>query len=279
MVMRGRTLTTFLALLAGASSLTSSLAHAQRRGEDNDEWMERCREQRYSDRPQFCEVRELGLRPTGRLLTVDGRQNGGVIVRGWDRDSIHVQVRIQAQGPSDEDARDLARAVRIESTGGNLHAEGPENIRRSSWSATFYVDVPRRTDLTLETVNGPIMVERVSGTIEMHAVNGPIEIFDLSGDVRGRTANGPLGVELTGTRWDGRGLDVETSNGPIDLAIPEGYAARIETGTVNGPFSVDFPFTIQGRFTGKRISQEIGGGGPPVRVVTTNGPATISRRR
>jgi DUF4097 and DUF4098 domain-containing protein YvlB len=277
MVMRGRTLAFLLALVAGASVLPSARLHAQRT--EDDDWLAQCRENRNSDRAQFCEVRELGLRPTGHAITVDGRENGGVVVRGWDRDSIHIQVRIQAQAESDDDARSLARAIRVETSGADIHADGPARMRHTSWSATYYLDVPRRSDLTLETVNGPISVERVSGSIELHAVNGPIELSDVAGDVRGRTANGPLGVELTGTRWDGRGLDVETSNGPIDLAIPEGYAARIETGTINGPFSIDFPFTIQGRFTGKRISQDIGGGGAPVRVVTTNGPATISRRK
>jgi hypothetical protein len=91
--------------------------------------------------------------------------------------------------------------------------------------------------------------------------------------------NGPLSVGLGGSRWEGAGLDAETVNGPVVLAIPEGYSARLETGTVNGPMSVDFPLTVtfQGRWR-DRLNTTLGDGGAPVRVVTTNGPLVIKRR-
>ncbi len=74
------------------------------------------------------------------------------------------------------------------------------------------------------------------------------------------------------------GLDAETTNGPVNLAIPESYSARLEFGTVNGPMSVGFPVTvtIQGR-VGRRITTTLGAGGAPVRAVTTNGPVEIRR--
>src|SRR6267143_575631 len=79
-----------------------------------------------------------------------------------------------------------------------------------------------------------------------------------------------------GPRSDGAGLDAETQNGPADLRIPEGYNAKIDFGTVNGPMSVAFPLTvtINGRIT-DRISTTLGSGGAPIRVVTTNGPMTV----
>jgi hypothetical protein len=49
----------------------------------------------------------------------------------------------------------------------------------------------------------------------------------------------------------------------------------LETGTVNGPMSIDFPITVQGRIDTKRLSMDIGGGGPTVHVTTTNGPVTV----
>jgi hypothetical protein len=65
----------------------------------------------------------------------------------------------------------------------------------------------------------------------------------------------------------------------VTLAIPERYSAKLETGTVNGPMSVDFPMTvtIQGRLS-QNLSTTLGSGGAPVRVVTTNGPLVIRRR-
>ena len=116
--------------------------------------------------------------------------------------------------------------------------------------------------------------------MDLRARNGPVSLHGVSGDVTARVQNGPLSVRLSGTRWDGKGLDAEAVNGPVDLAIPERYNARLETGTVNGPMDLTFPLTVrvQGRLS-QRIQSTLGDGGAPVRVVTTNGPLTIRRAR
>ena len=69
---------------------------------------------------------------------------------------------------------------------------------------------------------------------------------------------------LSGDRWDGVGLDVETSNGGVNLTIPEGYNADLTTRTVNGGFRTDFPMTIQGELSPRHgISTTLGSGGAP----------------
>lgn len=73
-------------------------------------------------------------------------------------------------------------------------------------------------------------------------------------------------------------LEFDTENGPVRLGVPAGYNARLETGTVNGPMEIDFPVTVQGRFNPRRITTDLGSGGPPVRAVTTNGPVVVRRR-
>ena len=107
-------------------------------------------------------------------------------------------------------------------------------------------------------------------------MNGPVSVYEMAGDVTGRTQNGPINAELRGTKWEGAGLDLQTTNGPVVLNIASGYNAHLETGTVNGPMRIDFPMTIQGRIT-KRFSVDIGTGGPTVRAITTNGPVVVRR--
>lgn len=72
------------------------------------------------------------------------------------------------------------------------------------------------------------------------------------------------------------GLDVETHNGGIQLAVPEHYSAELETGTTHGRVRFDFPLTVQGT-TGQHITTTLGGGGAKVRAITTNGGVTIHR--
>lgn len=266
---------TFAAAPLLALGLAGSPTGAQ---ESDEDWIEHCRENRYSRGVQHCEVREVRLRPPGRAITVDGRENGGVEVEGWDRDSVVVRARIQARARSEEEARDLASRIRIESSGGTISADGPATGHRQSWAVSYRISVPRQVDLTIDTHNGPIAVAGVRGRMQLRAVNGPLVLDSVGGDVRGRTDNGPLNIVLHGRSWEGTGLDAETTNGPVELSVPEGYSARLETGTVNGPMDLDIPVTLQGRINRRRITTTLGSGGPPVRAITTNGPVTIRRQ-
>ena len=256
-----------------------ALAGSALGGQETDaDWLEQCRENHYGSGDQYCEVREVRVRPTGRALSVDGRENGGVEVEGWDRDSVLVHARIQARGNSEEEARALASRIRVEASGSTIRAQGPATGRHESWSVSYVLSVPRRFDLTIDTHNGPIAVEGVSGRMELSALNGPLVLSGVGGDVHGRTQNGPLDVTLHGRSWDGPGLDAETTNGPVVLTVPDGYSARLETGTVNGPLDLGIPVTLQGRISRRRITTTLGSGGPLVRAITTNGPVTIRRQ-
>ena len=270
--------------LAALSLLAAAPGSAQ---DYDDDWLSECRRDRWSrrdDRVKHCEIREDSLRAPGgsAAITVDPGQNGGVAIRGWDKDSIYVRAKIQTYGRDTDAAVAIARQIRIIVSGSTIRAEGPDEIgwrHSSGWSVSFEVYVPRRSNLALETENGPLSVREVVGTMDLEAHNGPVALRGVGGMVRARVQNGPLTVALTGTRWEGEGLDAETVNGPVTLSVPEGYSAQLETGTVNGPMSVDFPLTvtIQGRIS-HRINTTLGSGGARVRVVTTNGPLSIRRR-
>jgi len=259
---------------AGASAVSAQDAPSSAARE----WLDDCRDNDHdSRRARYCMVRELGWRAAGRPISVEPGENGGVRVMGWDRDSVHVVAGIQAWARSESAAQELAEGVEIETTP-TLGADGPDTYRRDGWSAMFMVWVPRRSDLDLTTHNGPASVEGVVGRMEIETENGPLSLRNVGGDVRGRAQDGPLDIELQGDRWEGTGLDAETQNGPVHLTIPSGYSARLETGTVNGPMSIDFPVVMQGRINFRRISTDLGQGGPPIRARTTNGPLIIRRR-
>jgi hypothetical protein len=61
----------------------------------------------------------------------------------------------------------------------------------------------------------------------------------------------------------------------VTLSIPEDYSTKLETGTVHGPVDFDIPVTVQGRTN--QIRTRLGRGGPPIRVMTTNGPVRVRR--
>src|SRR6185503_16786868 len=158
-------------------------------------------------------------------LTVDGGRNGGVTVTGWDRDTVHVVAYIQASADSREEARGIAEEIRIVRSATDIHSEGPGMGRDVSWSVSFDIFLPRHSDLSLTTGNGPVEVEDVTGSMDLQSENGPVTLTAVGGDVRARVTNGPLSVRLAGSKWEGAGLDAETVNGPVNLDIPRDYSA------------------------------------------------------
>jgi hypothetical protein len=274
-------MTRYVPAIAFAVLLLPGVLRAQ---ESDEEWLLNCRESwgDWGPRARHCEIRETGMKATGRPLTVDPDMNGGVEIVGWNRDSIAVTARIQVNARTREDAEAIARDIKIDASDGAVRATGGGGRlgHHQNWSVTFIVMVPRRTDLTLSTQNGPLSVEDVSGHMELQTQNGPLSLSGVGGDVHASAQNGPLTVDLIGTRWDGAGLDAETQNGPADLRIPNDYNAKIEFGTVNGPMDMSFPMTVtlSGRIR-NRISTTLGNGGPLIRVVTTNGPMMVRRSR
>jgi hypothetical protein len=105
-----------------------------------------------------------------------------------------------------------------------------------------------------------------------------VHLERVGGHLEGRTVNGGLHVNLSGSEWEGEGLDVATTNGGVHLEIPGGYNARLETGTVNGGIHSDLPVSDRKRGrSGGRIATDLGRGGPLLRLETTNGGLHISQ--
>ena len=269
-------------LTASALLLSPTLLAAQQRDRESDaEWLEKCRDGRAwgdSDRGRACEVRNVPVKLSGRSISIDGQQNGGVRVFGWDRDGVEVTARMQAQARTDAEAREILSRVRIVADGRGVRAEGPSTDRDDDgWSVSYYANVPRRFDLDLTAHNGGLAVDGVSGKLSLETHNGSVALLGVGGDVRANTQNGSLNVQLSGSKWDGAGLDAETRNGSVRLAVPERYAAQLETGTVNGSIRTDIPVTLSGRIS-RQLSIPLGGGGRTIRAMTTNGSVQITRR-
>ena len=280
MTMQIRVFPTVLAL-AGAlmtmpeATTTAASASGRQSQRSSDDW---CRDQgrNYED-AGFCEVRELTV-PTSGSLSVNASPNGGIKVEGAPRSDVFLRARIVAAASSEDRARQIVSEVRVQPSGDRIEAEGPQNLgRRESWHVSYELLVPMQMSLSLKTVNGGLSVKGVEGRIEATTTNGGVRLTDMAGDVRGRTTNGGIDVDLDGASWRGEGLDVQTSNGGVRVAIPDGYSASLEASTVNGGLNSDFPVTLDGRRS-RNIHATLGAGGATIRVRTSNGGVRITRK-
>ena len=265
---------TFLVLVGLA--LAVNAAAGTQRGSDPDDW---CRDSnRSDDQRTFCEVREYVVPAAGATLSVDAEPNGGINVEGSSRGDILVRARVSATARTEEEARALAAQVQVVATADRVAADGPRTSgRRESWQVSYRLAVPTRTPLSLRTTNGGIGIDNVNSRVEFRTVNGGVKLARMAGDVEGTTTNGGIDVDLDGSAWEGAGLTVQTTNGGVNLRIPERYSAHLETGTTNGAIRTDFPVTVQGSI-GRSISTDLGSGGAPLRVRTSNGGVKITKK-
>ena len=75
----------------------------------------------------------------------------------------------------------------------------------------------------------------------------------------------------------GRSLGLAAPNGSVKLVMPDGYNAHFEARTVNGGMHFDFPVTVVGKIE-RDINTNLGNGGAPIRVQTTNGSVSLKRK-
>jgi hypothetical protein len=244
--------------------------------EKRKEFME-CRDNWHNDKlVNHCEIKEQTLAASDAAIAVDGMMNGGISIKGWERNEILMRAKIQTSAATQAEADALAGQIRIETAGSKISASGPKNRDNAWWSVSYEIFVPLRSNLSLKTHNGGISITDVTGRLEFNALNGGVSLKRVGGSVKGGTTNGGLSVELAGDRWDGEAMDVSTTNGGVSVSIPENYSAHLETGTVNGHLSIDFPVTVQGDIT-KELAVNLGSGGATIRAMTTNGGVKIRR--
>jgi DUF4097 and DUF4098 domain-containing protein YvlB len=271
-----------VAVLVASTAAVSAQGRSSRSSRDfglsADAWCAQADRWNRNDRFE-CDVREQSLGNVSSL-DVDTGGNGGIRVRGVSGSGTRVRYRIVAHARSESDARRLLGDIDVETSGGRIRARGPRTSGGQGWTVDVEVEAPHDLPLTLETNNGGISIEDVSGRTRFSTTNGGVSLTDVAGDVRGSTVNGGVSVDLEGRRWDGTGLEVQTTNGGVRMLLPDGYNAELLAETTNGGMSIDFPITIQGRISNlnRRIATTIGSGGPRIHVRTVNGGVTIARR-
>lgn len=240
----------------------------------------KCQEERAN---RACEIRESKM-PAGSRLDVDAAPNGGIHVTAWEKNEILVRAKVEAWGESKSDAQSKLAQVKVIAENHTVRSTGPKESGNHGWgwSTSFEIFVPAKIDLGMETVNGGIGVDGVSGSMKLETVNGGIHLTQVAGRIKGETVNGGVHVELSGARWDGEGLEVQTTNGGVTLAVPDSYNATIKANTVHGGMSSDFSGAkiTKGQWGAGPNSMDLslGSGGAPIKLETVNGGVKVQRR-
>jgi hypothetical protein len=244
--------------------------------QNNTEKQMTCDNRTYGgDRVSHCDIREQTLPSIGRL-SVEGH-NGGATLKGWLRSDVLVRARVDSAADTQAAADLLASQVSIDSGGGQVRSIGPESLDNSWWSVSYEIFVPQATDLNIHLHNGGVTISDVRGQIRFDAHNGAVSLKRVAGDVGGETHNGEIQVELMGSLWEGRQLEVGTHNGGIIVAMPTGYSAHVQAETERGGIQSDFPLTVTGELRPRQLDTNIGSGGSLIHLTTHNGEVMLKR--
>jgi hypothetical protein len=200
--------------------------------------------------------------------------NGRVQVRGGDGDAVEVTATKIGRGIDDTAARQaLARIeIREEVSPASIVLDSTAKSGGPSFgesrTVNYVVTLPRRSQLTIKTTNGEIGVENVAGRVTVTTTNGSIRASGLESETKVAATNGEVVLEFARL---GGGVTCETTNGTISVTVPRNAAADVSMRVTNGEIghsNLDLKVKEETR---RRLDAAIGGGGPEVKLETTNG--------
>lgn len=152
--------------------------------------------------------------------------------------------------------------------------------------------VPVQADLTLETVNdGVIVVDNITGSLNLVNVNGPITATGITGSVIAEAVNQDIFISFD--RVEGSDvMSMHSVNGDLTLGLPEGTGAELHIDSSEGEITSDFEvdvapskpiITRENNRGGVEVKVEsviiatIGAGGTVFKLKTLNGDIAIRK--
>lgn len=169
--------------------------------------------------------------PEVKLTTFDGP----IVVRGWERDEVFVEIEKRGRDAADVEAIEIEAeqrgdevSVEARQPGGRTYAFGA--VTTLSREAHLVASVPQQSRVMLRTGDGSISIERVTGRIELRTGDGSITGLDLRGEFLAHTDDGAIRVE----GMDGR-CDATTGDGSITI---HGRFDSLRARTGDGPVVV-----------------------------------------
>ncbi|SPE34691.1 conserved exported hypothetical protein [Candidatus Sulfopaludibacter sp. SbA3] len=197
--------------------------------------------------------RSFDVPGSGRKLLVDN-VSGFIHVTGYDGNQVQVSVQKRINARSPEAIQEAKRDVKLDmSQQGNyvrLYEDGP--FRNSSGGTNYRGDdyygyrvafdmeiqVPRNIELTVKTLNSPMVVKGTNGEFDIHGLNGGIDMEEIAGSGTIRTLNGKLKVAFA--KNPEHDTEFHTLNGAMDVYFKEPLNADLHFKTLNGGVYADF---------------------------------------
>jgi hypothetical protein len=208
--------------------------------------------------------------------------NGKIDVQPGDGNTVEIVADRTVSASSDEAAKDgLSKFDMAETTSPN-HIIVDSSNRGSgiligiSRRVDYQIRLPRWANVTLQATNGDISASGVEGAFRVETTNGRVNATSLGSSATVTSTNGAITLDFAKLGADG--IRCETTNGMIAVTVPRDAKASISARVTNGAIvteGLNVAVTEQSR---RLLDGTIGGGGPSIRLETTNGAVRVSGR-
>ncbi|MDT8303159.1 MAG: DUF4097 family beta strand repeat-containing protein [Sedimentisphaerales bacterium] len=213
----------------------------------------------------------------GSILALEN-EVGSITIDGQDVTNCDVTAAITVKAPTEEEAKELARQIKIEleQNGDTLTVKTtkPRQKRRRSISINFKIVVPKQTALQISSNVGEIHVSNITEDIKAQTDVGKISCKEISGDIDLKVDVGKVNVVYSKTASAACNVTIRTDVGSIDITTPPECSAAVQANTDVGSISTDMPLTIKGR-VGKNLQGTIGAGEGKLSLMTDVGSIRI----
>ena len=169
------------------------------------------------------------------------------------------------------------------------------HITWHSRRARIELQVPAETALDLHSSDGHINVDGTSAPVRIDTSDGAVEVHNFTGNIRARTSDGHITVdgvvsEVYLSSGDGhieftarpgskmaRGWLLHTSDGRVEVRLPEDFAAELSAHTGDGHITLDIPVTVSGAVERSRVRGKLNGGGELLEITTGDGSIHVGK--
>jgi len=206
--------------------------------------------------------------------------NGQIDVQPSDGTTVEIVAERIVHASNDQSAKDgLAQLeIKEEVSPDKIVLESGAHLGTSiffggSREVRYHVKAPRTTNLDLSSTNGAVQVRDITGTFHAQTTNGHIEASGLANTAKAETTN--RHIELAMAQIGEGGITCETTNGAVTIEVPKDTKARISARVTNGGIDTDGLTLGDIEQARRRLDATLNGGGPAIRIETTNGSITL----
>jgi DUF4097 and DUF4098 domain-containing protein YvlB len=254
--------------------------------------------------------------PAGARLAL-GNFDGKITVVAWSRNAVRVeathepgdgievevsgrdvQVRALSRrgGPSDVDFKLTVPAgidLDLSSKSGDIEVTGAKGEVNAETVEGAIAVQGGTGNITLHSVEGDLTLSGARGHIELNSVDGAIKVTDASGDLQAETVDGDItlegidataveansvdgGISYRGVLRDKGRYRFSSHDGDVTVSLPAINAA-VTVSTFSGDFESDFPVTLTGTRSGRRMSFTLGTGGARLDLESFDGTIRLEK--